>query len=138
MLEHVDLTRKIDKEAYAKVFPEMEARLGALQRAAQQARIPVILVFEGWDTAGKGRMINRLTQVLDPRGFKVHAISAPTKWNGSILGCGASGRRSPPMGIWRFSTDLGTAACWWNGCSTSRPQPSGARPTTRSSTSSAS
>ena len=77
MLDHIDLSKRINKEAYKEVFPEMEIRLGALQRAAQKAGVPVILVFEGWDTAGKGRLINRLTQALDPRGFKVHATSAP-------------------------------------------------------------
>jgi AMP-polyphosphate phosphotransferase len=79
MLEHVDLTKKISKEVYGEVFPEMEIRLVTLQRAAIAAGVPVVLVFEGWETAGKGRIINRLAQVLDPRGFKVHAISAPTR-----------------------------------------------------------
>ncbi len=79
MLEHIDLSKKISKEAYKEVFPEMEIRMGALQRAARAAGVPVILVFEGWDTAGKGRQINRLTRTLDPRGYRVHAISAPNE-----------------------------------------------------------
>ena len=79
MLELVQLDKKIPKEIYREVFPELESRLGACQRAAREAGVPVILVFEGWDAGGKGNLINRLTQVLDPRGFKVHAISAPSK-----------------------------------------------------------
>lgn len=30
-----------------------------------------VIVFEGWDAAGKGGMIRRMSAVLDPRGFKV-------------------------------------------------------------------
>jgi len=77
MLELVDLEKTIAKEAYRKVFPEMEIRLGAVQRKVLDAGVPVVIVFEGWDAAGKGTLINRLTQALDPRGFKVHPISAP-------------------------------------------------------------
>jgi len=79
MLELVDLDKKISKPAYRQVFPQMEIDLGHCQRAARTAGVPVLIVFEGWDAAGKGTLINRLTQALDPRGFKVHPISAPTE-----------------------------------------------------------
>jgi polyphosphate kinase 2 (PPK2 family) len=42
----------------------------------QQNR-PVVIVFEGWDAAGKGGVIKRITEKLDPRGFVVYPISAP-------------------------------------------------------------
>jgi polyphosphate kinase 2 (PPK2 family) len=77
MLELVDLDKTVAKETYGRVFPELEARLGECQRRARAAGVPVVIVFEGWDAAGKGTLINRLTQALDPRGFKVHPISAP-------------------------------------------------------------
>jgi polyphosphate kinase 2 (PPK2 family) len=38
---------------------------------------PVIIVFEGWDAAGKGGAIRRVTEKLDPRGFVVYPIAAP-------------------------------------------------------------
>lgn len=79
MLEWIDLGKRISKEVYGEVFPELETRLGACQRAARGAGVPVVIVFEGWDAAGKGNLINRLTQALDPRGFKVHAISAASE-----------------------------------------------------------
>ncbi len=41
-------------------------------------RIPVILAFEGWDAAGKGGAIRRLSWALDPRGFEVIPVAAPT------------------------------------------------------------
>ena len=78
MLELIDLDKTLSKETYKPVFEELEARLGECQRAARAAGLPVVVVFEGWDAAGKGTVINRLTQALDPRGFKVHPISAPT------------------------------------------------------------
>ncbi|TGK53854.1 UDP-galactose-lipid carrier transferase [Leptospira kanakyensis] len=39
---------------------------------------PVLFVFEGWDAAGKGGAIRRLTQEMDPRLFEVHNIAAPS------------------------------------------------------------
>jgi polyphosphate kinase 2 (PPK2 family) len=77
VLELIDLDKRIPKETYEKVFPELEIRLGECQRAARAADVPVVIVFEGWDAAGKGTLINHLTQALDPRGFAVHPINAP-------------------------------------------------------------
>ncbi|NQT85610.1 phosphate--AMP phosphotransferase, partial [bacterium] len=79
MLELIDLDRTISKAEYKQVYGQLEIDLGACQRAALEAGVPVVVVFEGWDAAGKGTLINRLTQALDPRGFKVHPISAPTE-----------------------------------------------------------
>ncbi|NIA20427.1 MAG: phosphate--AMP phosphotransferase [Anaerolineaceae bacterium] len=79
MLEHVDLTRKISKQDCQQSFAQMRIRLGQCQRAAQAAGLPVVIVFEGWDAAGKGTVINRLTQAMDPRGFMVHPTSAPNE-----------------------------------------------------------
>lgn len=40
-------------------------------------RIPLIVVYEGWDAAGKGGNIKRLTDGLDPRGYEVIPVGAP-------------------------------------------------------------
>ena len=79
MLELVDLKKKLPREVYREVFPGLELRLGEVQRAAREAGVPVVVIFEGWDAAGKGQLINRFTQSMDPRGFKVHPICAPTE-----------------------------------------------------------
>jgi polyphosphate:AMP phosphotransferase len=79
MLELIDLKQRISKTDYDDVFPGLTARLGECQRAARQAGVPAVIVFEGWDAAGKGTLINALVQALDPRGFKVHAISKPNR-----------------------------------------------------------
>ncbi|MCX7826370.1 MAG: phosphate--AMP phosphotransferase [Verrucomicrobiae bacterium] len=77
MLENVDLTKELDKETFHKMLPGLQDRLRDLAHQIYDAGIPVIIVFEGWDAAGKGTNINRLVERLDPRGFKVHPISAP-------------------------------------------------------------
>ncbi len=77
MLEKVDLTQKLSKQEYEARLPRLRDRLYDLQKACWDAAIPTVIVFEGWDAAGKGTSINCLTQRLDPRGFKLYAIQAP-------------------------------------------------------------
>jgi polyphosphate kinase 2 (PPK2 family) len=79
MLEQVDLAKKVEKEEYKTAIATFELRLGELQREAKILGIPILMVFEGWDAAGKGTMINRLILALDPRGFVVYPISAPNE-----------------------------------------------------------
>lgn len=77
MLETLDLDKKVAKDAYDKSFPELRDHLRELQRATFEAKIPVLILFEGWDAAGKGDTIQKLVERLDPRGVKVHPVSAP-------------------------------------------------------------
>jgi len=50
-----------------------------LQRTAREKKTSTILVFEGWDAAGKGGSIRRVTMALDPRRFRIVPIAAPTE-----------------------------------------------------------
>lgn len=77
MLEKTDLGKKLQKPAYKARFTPLRRRLYDLQKACWDAGIPSAILFEGWDAAGKGSVINVLTQRLDPRGFSLHAIQAP-------------------------------------------------------------
>ncbi len=90
MLETVNLKAKLGKEEYRAAQEALDLQLGEAQRGLRAAGIPVLVVFEGWDAAGKGSTIGRLVQPLDPRGFKVHNATPPT----------AVERMYPPM--WRF------------------------------------
>jgi polyphosphate kinase 2 (PPK2 family) len=74
VLEKVDLTKKLAKEAYKARLPILRNRLYDLQKTCWDANVPSVTLFEGWDAAGKGTSINLLTQRLDPRGFKLYAI----------------------------------------------------------------
>jgi polyphosphate kinase 2 (PPK2 family) len=77
MLEKIDLTRTLSKKEYKFKIPHLQRRLYDLEKACWDAKIPSIIVFEGWDAAGKGTSINLLTSRLDPRGFKLYPIQAP-------------------------------------------------------------
>lgn len=77
MLETVDLSKKLKKKKYKKLMPGLRNRLYDLQKACWDAQIPSIIVFEGWDAAGKGTSIKQLTRRLEPRGFKLYPIQAP-------------------------------------------------------------
>jgi len=77
MLENIDLSRKVSKSDYKKQKDAAEITLGELQRQAKDLGVPVLVIFEGWDAAGKGGSIKRMTQRLDPRGYVVYPISAP-------------------------------------------------------------
>jgi polyphosphate kinase 2 (PPK2 family) len=76
MLERIDLHKNIPKKKYKKIFPRLRRQLFALQKASWDAELPVIILFEGWDAAGKGTSIQNLTSRLDPRGFKLYPIRA--------------------------------------------------------------
>jgi polyphosphate kinase 2 (PPK2 family) len=77
MLEKIDLNRKLPKAEYKAQIPRLQRRLYDLEKACWDAKMPSIIVFEGWDAAGKGTSINLLTSRLDPRGFKLHPVQAP-------------------------------------------------------------
>ncbi len=79
MLESVDTSLKTDKEHYKERLPWLKTGLRELQQHARETDVPAIVVFEGWDTAGKGDAIQHVTEVLDPRGFVVHYVSEPTE-----------------------------------------------------------
>ncbi len=71
MLETVDLTKFLSKTVYAKRIEDLENKLRKLQYDAQAAGLPVIVCLEGWDTAGKGGVVKKLMERLDPRLFRV-------------------------------------------------------------------
>ena len=52
--------------------------MGQLARAAFEGGVSSIAVFEGWDAAGKGGAIRRLTAAVDARHYQVIPVAAPT------------------------------------------------------------
>ncbi len=79
MLSSIDTSSKARKADYKSLITNLEYRLGELQREARSLGIPIVLLFEGWGTSGKGSQINRLLLALDPRGVRVHSIEPPSK-----------------------------------------------------------
>jgi polyphosphate kinase 2 (PPK2 family) len=77
MLETVDLTKKLDRAAYVREMTRRQIQLRQLGYQIYSQKRPVMMLFEGWDAAGKGGAIKRITEKLDPRGYVVYPISAP-------------------------------------------------------------
>src|SRR5215210_3038239 len=77
MLDQLDLDHAIDKREYKQRLPELQARLYDMEHALLEARIPTLIVFEGWAGTSKIGTISALTHRLDPRGVRVHPVTPP-------------------------------------------------------------
>jgi polyphosphate kinase 2 (PPK2 family) len=77
MLESVDLNQHLEPGVYEKQLDRLQNELHLLGYQVYMQKRPVVLVFEGWDAAGKGGAIKRITERLDPRGYVVWPIAAP-------------------------------------------------------------
>jgi polyphosphate kinase 2 (PPK2 family) len=77
VLESIDLGKRLERKPYEeeKLHWQLEMRRLAWQLYAQKRS--AVVVLEGWDAAGKGGAIRRLTEKLDPRGYHVYSIAAP-------------------------------------------------------------
>jgi polyphosphate:AMP phosphotransferase len=78
VLSSLDLSQKLPKADYSRERDELQARLNLLHRKARDRTMSAVLVFEGWDAAGKGGAIRRITAALDARDYKVIQIGAPS------------------------------------------------------------
>jgi polyphosphate kinase 2 (PPK2 family) len=79
LLEAVDLRRILSRSRYASLFPGLKERLRQLQYRLLEAEIPTVILFEGWDAAGKGTVIQRLSEGLDPRAFRAWPGAPPSE-----------------------------------------------------------
>jgi len=77
MLETLDLTLAMPREKYVEEVARRQIQLRELSWQIYQQKRPAIIAFEGWDAAGKGGAIKRITEKMDPRGYVVYPISAP-------------------------------------------------------------
>lgn len=77
VLSKITCYQEMSKDEYKEKLDKYQKRLRQLQIEMFQAQIPSVICFEGWDAAGKGGAIRRLTAALDPLGFSVEPMSAP-------------------------------------------------------------
>lgn len=77
-LDALDLSKHVGKHKYEEQIEKLQLELLTLQRAIIDAQRAVVIGYEGADAAGKGGSIKRLIGRLDPRGYRVHPIGAPT------------------------------------------------------------
>ena len=74
-----DMDAKLPKDAdYEREIAALQETLVKVEQAYLGTDHSATVAFEGWDAAGKGGTIRRISNVLDPRGFKVWPIAAPT------------------------------------------------------------
>lgn len=71
--------KKIDNKVYEKELFKLQQELVKLQAWVQHEGLKVVVLFEGRDAAGKGGVIKRITQYLNPRIARVAALPAPTE-----------------------------------------------------------
>ncbi|MBB4267989.1 polyphosphate:AMP phosphotransferase [Roseospira visakhapatnamensis] len=97
VLDTLDMTQSLPKAVYRKTLSTEQGRLAVLHRQAQTKGISTVLVFEGWDAAGKGGSVRRLTHALDARQVQVIPVAAPTD------------EERAQHYLWRFWRQLGRA-----------------------------
>lgn len=68
-----------DKDAYKAQAGTLKLKLTALEQEIKQKKLPVIILFEGWGASGKGYVIGKTINCLDPRTYKVYSTVAPNE-----------------------------------------------------------
>jgi polyphosphate kinase 2 (PPK2 family) len=77
MLETLHLNRQLSREDYNRKLLLQQLQLRELTYQLYCRKRSLVVVYEGWDAAGKGGNIRRVTEKLDPRGYEVLSIAAP-------------------------------------------------------------
>ncbi len=74
----MDLSKQLEKDDYEKKLHRLWGRLAELSEKAHKTGMSSVFAFEGWDAAGKGGAIRRLTRAMDAAHYRVIPIAAPT------------------------------------------------------------
>jgi polyphosphate kinase 2 (PPK2 family) len=78
LLDRLDMRQRLSRARFQTDFEQLQGRLNLLVKKARESGVSTIVVFEGWDAAGKGGAIRRITSALDARDYQVIPIAAPT------------------------------------------------------------
>lgn len=70
---------KLDKKSYEKELRKLQVELVKLQEWIKNKGLKVVVIFEGRDAAGKGGVIKRISEPLNPRYCRVAALGVPTE-----------------------------------------------------------
>ncbi len=76
---HPTKESNLTKKAYEKELSRLQIELVKLQEWVKKEGLKVVVVFEGRDAAGKGGVIKRIMQCLNPRSARVVALGVPTE-----------------------------------------------------------
>ena len=78
-LDVVPTKKKLPKDLYDQELAKLQIELVKLQETIKRRGLKVVVIFEGRDAAGKGGVIKRITQCLNPRVCRVVALGTPTE-----------------------------------------------------------
>lgn len=78
-LDAVEQPERLKRSEYRKRLHDLQDTSRALSYRLFTEGLPVVIAFEGIDAAGKGGTIKRLVKGMDPRGYDVHSIQAPSE-----------------------------------------------------------
>lgn len=70
---------KVSNKAYEKKLADLQLELVKLQEWVKEEGLKIVVIFEGRDAAGKGGVIKRITEKLNPRVCRVVALGIPTE-----------------------------------------------------------
>ncbi len=79
-LDDADLSLHLGRDSYERKLVKLQHLLTQIQQAYLFSGKSAVILFEGWDAAGKGGTIRRISAAFDPRSFKVWPIGAPRKY----------------------------------------------------------
>ena len=79
VLSGVDLTQMLSKQEYRAQLGKAQAKLKRLSLEARRRGVSTVLAFEGWDAAGKGGVIRRITGAMEAGDYRVIPVAAPTE-----------------------------------------------------------
>lgn len=80
-LDRLDMSARLGAKPYEKRLAKLQHRLMQVQQAYLLSGRNAVIVFEGWDAAGKGGTIRRISAALDPRSFKVWPVGPPRDYH---------------------------------------------------------
>ena len=79
MLKNIVFTEKPEEEELKERLKNAREKLMDQQMQIKEHKVPVLVLVEGWGTAGKGSTIGQIIQNIDPRFFKVATMDQPTE-----------------------------------------------------------
>lgn len=97
-LDKLDMSKKLKSSSYDAKLSKLQKMLMKIQQTYLLSGCAAVIVFEGWDAAGKGGTIRRISSVMDPRSFKVWPIGAPRNYYLERLHLTRFVERLPPSG----------------------------------------
>jgi len=74
MFEAAELGRKLSKQEFQAIEPDLHTRLLKAQQALKNSNSSVIIIVSGVEGAGKGEVVNRLSEWLDTRDINTNAF----------------------------------------------------------------